>query len=528
MSARLSSLAEEARAAGDRLLHARRLLERWPEARELNAIATPAPLSADGPDGPLYGVPVTVKDSYETAGLRTTASHPPLADHVPGEDASLVARLKATGAVILGKTNLAPLCGDAQSMSPLFGTVLNPWNPAYTPGGSGGGGAAAVAAGLSRLDLGSDLGGSVRLPAHYCGVAALKMTEGRFDLTGHIPPFGGAPAPPFQSAGLIARDCADLAEAFAALAGEPAAHAAPGRLTVAQITDTPLPLCPRTRAALAQASAWIAEAGHRLEPCAFDMRRAWRAYGAILTGDTSRRLPLWRRRLLGALALTSGRRPVRQALLRGLAGQTAAGAEADRGAARAEVSGALETADLILLPVSATAAFRHLPKPPSPLSVRRIPAGRLRLPYMEATIGLTIPFSLTGHPVIVLPVDCIDGLPVGVQLVGRPGEEQALLAAAQRLEADFARHRPPLWQTLRARLTLSSSPDQEKDMSEEPLFTVVLNGEEQYSIWPEGKPLPAGWTAEGFLGPKSACLDHIATVWTDMRPASLRRQMAED
>jgi amidase len=143
--------------------------------------------------GPLHGVPITIKDSIETAGLRTTSGFPPLADYVPSADAPVVARLRAAGAIILGKTNLPTLAGDAQTDNPLFGRSNNPWDVTRTPGGSTGGGAAAVAAGLSPLEIGSDYGGSVRGPAHFCGVYALKPTDRRLPDTGHIPELPGAP-----------------------------------------------------------------------------------------------------------------------------------------------------------------------------------------------------------------------------------------------------------------------------------------------------------------------------------------------
>ncbi len=137
--------------------------------------------------GPLHGVPVTIKDSFATAGLRTTSGFPPLTNHVPDSDATAVARLRAAGAIVLGKTNLPLLVHGFQSDNPIFGRTNNPWDHARTPGGSTGGGAAAIAAGLSPLELGSDYGGSVRIPAHFCGIYSLKPTNNRIPLTGHIP-----------------------------------------------------------------------------------------------------------------------------------------------------------------------------------------------------------------------------------------------------------------------------------------------------------------------------------------------------
>ncbi|MEG4964783.1 MULTISPECIES: amidase [unclassified Microcoleus] len=143
--------------------------------------------------GLLHGVPVTIKDTLETKGLRTTSSYQPLANYVPKQDAIVVARLRAAGAIILGKTNTPQLADNFQTNSPLFGRTNNPWNHEYTPGGSTGGGASAIAAGLSPLELGSDIGGSIRVPAHFCGIYGLKPTEHRVSTFGHIPELPGTP-----------------------------------------------------------------------------------------------------------------------------------------------------------------------------------------------------------------------------------------------------------------------------------------------------------------------------------------------
>ncbi len=136
--------------------------------------------------GALHGVPVTIKDYFETAGLRSTCSYKPLANYIPNTDATAVARLRTAGAIILGKTNLPMLGIGLQTDSPLFGRANNPWNLGCTPGGSTGGGAAAVAAGLSPLELGGDGGGSIRAPSHFCGVFGLKPTEHRVSFAGLI------------------------------------------------------------------------------------------------------------------------------------------------------------------------------------------------------------------------------------------------------------------------------------------------------------------------------------------------------
>jgi amidase len=149
---------------------------------------------ARGEVKPLLGVPMTVKEAFNVAGLPTTWGIPGSRDFKPAEDAVAVRRLKAAGAVIVGKTNVPVFLADWQSYNDIYGTTNNPWDPARSPGGSSGGSAAALAAGYVALELGSDIGGSLRVPAHFCGVFAHKPTYGLAPSRGHVPP--GVPALP--------------------------------------------------------------------------------------------------------------------------------------------------------------------------------------------------------------------------------------------------------------------------------------------------------------------------------------------
>ncbi|MEE1798157.1 amidase family protein [Streptomyces sp. JV176] len=168
--------------------------------------------------GILDGLPITVKDSFETAGLRTTSGSADLKDHVPRRDADAVARLRHQGAVIMGKTNTPAYCQDLHTDNALFGPTLNPHDPARTVGGSSGGAAAAVAAYLTPADLGSDLAGSLRLPAHYCGVYGLRPTHGLVPARGHIPRTPGwLTSSDMVTAGPLARHPRDLDLLLAAL-----------------------------------------------------------------------------------------------------------------------------------------------------------------------------------------------------------------------------------------------------------------------------------------------------------------------
>ena len=144
-------------------------------------------------------------------GVRTTAGSKALADYVPDRDAAVVERMRAAGAVIIGHTNVPELAADWQTYNSVFGTTNNPWDPTRTPGGSTGGGAAALAAGLTFLEVGSDIGGSIRVPSHFCGVYGHKPSLGAVSARGHIPPLPGTPPgdPAFSVAGPLARSASE-------------------------------------------------------------------------------------------------------------------------------------------------------------------------------------------------------------------------------------------------------------------------------------------------------------------------------
>jgi amidase len=185
-----------------------------------SAARVDAALAAGRAVGPLAGVPVTIKEAFEVAGLATTCGMQAYADHVADSDAPAVARLRDAGAVILGKTNVPVALADLQSNNPIYGRTSNLWDPQRSPGGSSGGSAAAVAAGFSALDLGSDLSGSIRVPAAWCGVFGLRPSNGLVSKRGHLPvPPDRLYEPPISVAGPLARSAADLRLALDALAG---------------------------------------------------------------------------------------------------------------------------------------------------------------------------------------------------------------------------------------------------------------------------------------------------------------------
>ena len=190
------------------------------ERARRKATAADAVLAAGESVGPLHGLPITVKDSFETAGLVTTSGSPELRDYVPDNNASTVERLTEAGAIVVGKTNLPLFASDFQSYNDIYGLTRNPWDPERTAGGSSGGAAAALAAGLVPLEIGSDIGGSIRIPAHFCGVYGHKPSHGIVPLGGHLlgPP-GTLQDPDLIVVGPMARSPRDLSLALDVMAG---------------------------------------------------------------------------------------------------------------------------------------------------------------------------------------------------------------------------------------------------------------------------------------------------------------------
>lgn len=426
------------------------------EAARRRARKADETLESGEPVGPLHGVPITVKDCWETAGLRTTCGFPGLEDHVPAEDATCVARLREAGAVVLGKTNPAMLAADWQTDNPVFGRTDHPHDPSRTPGGSSGGSSATVAAGFSPLDLGSDLGGSIRVPAHFCGVYGLKPTEHRVPAHGHIPDWhlpGRQPAGVLRHMGTygpIARSVADLRLCFSVIAGPDGRQPEVPPLSVEREADTPAveslriawteqfgsaPVSEETRQALAGLAATLQEAGCRVEHVrpGLDFERIWQTWGEIAAAELRVGMPFWLRSLLLArfLQMSDRSAPPRRGLLRGLCmGHGAYGkALSRRDRAVREVDQILAGRDGWLCPVAATPAFVH-ETPGAP-----IPVDGADSPYTMVAAAYTAPFNLSGHPVVVLPVGrSADGLPMGVQVVGHRWRDERLLDMAEALE----------------------------------------------------------------------------------------------
>ena len=411
--------------------------------------------------GPLHGVPVTFKDTYETAGLLTTSSFKPLANYVPETDATVVARLRQAGAIVLGKTNMPELAMDAQSNSPVFGRANNPWDLERTPGGSSGGSAAAVAAGLSPLDIGSDLGGSVRIPAHYCGVYGFKPTENRISIAGHIPEI-----PPVKvrgvrhcgCPGILARSIEDCRIALEILEGPDGRdwEIPPIRSNVVKKRElrdyriawtddfADFPLDNEVRLAMENMTEELAGLGCRVEKCAppdFDFLSALETGGQITGTELGIGMPAVARLLLRTRTFTFTTKStwlegIRSGLKLDIKKYMAALSKRD--AFNTILDKFLTEWDAWLCPVTATCAFPHW-KPHKPFVVN----GQ-KLNYTASFTNYTAVFNMTGNPVVVLPVaQSSRGLPIGFQLAGRRWHDGELLEVAEQLADAIAPFKQP-------------------------------------------------------------------------------------
>lgn len=400
------------------------------------------------PLGPLHGVPITIKEAFDVAGLRTTSSHPPLKDNVAKEDASLVARLRAAGAVILGKTNVPELCADFQTDSPIFGTTRNAWDARRTAGGSTGGGAVAVAARLSPLELGSDIGGSVRNPAHYNGIFSLKPTEWRVPGRGHVPDIPGLTRTVryMGTFGPLARSVDDLDLALRIIAGPDGreAEAAPvplgptpkltaKGLRIAVLAANPLVPVSADTAAVVQATAkLLSKAGAKVkyaEPAGLDWRQAWDDWADLFQYLVRALQPLSeRQRFFDRVDSPdpTARSVARTAPL-DLAQFFAVLDRRDQAMRRCEAF--LDDYDAWLMPVMPDAAFIRQ-KQTDPLVIDGV--GH---PYFFAGTAYNFLANLTGQPSVVLPCGFSrEGLPIGLQLTGKRWGDARLLGVAKALE----------------------------------------------------------------------------------------------
>ena len=431
-------------------------------ARE-RADAADAALARGNLWGPLHGVPMTLKDTYEVAGLRTTSGAPQYADHVPAHDSEVARRLLGAGAVIFGKTNVPYLAGDLQTFNQIFGTTNNPWDLTRTPGGSSGGAAAAVAAGLTSCEVGSDIGGSIRVPSNFCGVFGHKPSWDVVSSRGHIPgPPGTLAEPDINVCGPIGRCAGDLSLLMDVLAGPTADRGVGWRCD--------LPPARRDELGQYRVAAWIGETGHPLDD---EVRRllggvvtALRRAGVAVDPAARPDVPFlsaievfWRLLIpVISFGLPAEHRDVFRAI--------AAAAPADdpdpltffaRSAMQSHQEWLLANErrermcvrwaeffrdfDILLCPVTPAPAFPHLQD--GEVMTRTVRINDRDEPYMELLSWMGV-IGVARLPSTVIPVGLTTrGLPVGVQIVGPYLEDRTTLDFANRLAAILDPVGPP-------------------------------------------------------------------------------------
>ena len=399
--------------------------------------------------GPLHGIPIAVKDNIETAGIRSTAGSIILGDYVPPEDAPAWERLKAAGAILVGKTNLHEFGVGTTNINPHYGTSCNPWNPDYVVGGSSGGSAAAVAAGMALGALGTDAGGSVRIPAAFCGAVGLKQTHGRVPVRGLI----GSGNPTVDHIGPITRSVADAALLLSIMAGydprDPTTCAvsgppeAPPHSTDLRGLRLGVPRDhyfesnhPEVERAVRAAITELGELGAEVREVRLPDHGVLVDGAAVVRAEALAYHERWLRTRLSDYGEDVQARLLAAQFL--LASDYAKGVRARRlllvryAAVWQEVD--LLVAPTVVVPVPSIAAAR---------------AGAIMLngqAYDAAILSRnTRPGNLTGLPGISVPCGLADGLPVGLMLLGRPFDEPTLYRAAAAYEHTTTWHhqRPP-------------------------------------------------------------------------------------
>ncbi|WP_051581463.1 amidase [Pseudonocardia acaciae] len=419
---------------------------------------------ARGEVTPLLGVPMTVKESYHVAGLPTTWGFSAFADFVPDADAVAVARVKAAGAVVLGKTNVPVGLGDFQSYNDLYGTTRNPWNPDRIPGGSSGGSSAALAAGYGPLSLGSDIGGSLRNPAHYCGVYAHKPSLGLLTARGHTPP--GVPAVPGESdlavIGPMARTPGDLSLLLDILAEPdelslgtayrlalpPSRHTDLADFRVLVLDAHPLmPSSTSVRNAINDFATELANAGAKVtrdSPLLPDLSDAARLYMRLLISFLYANIPSEQYEAVreAAAGLDPDDRSLAAERTRGgaLSHRDWVIADGRRAVLRQQWRELFAEFDVVLCPVMSTPAIPH---DHSGMAERRITVDGTDYEYFDqlAMAGVA---TLPGLPATALPIGrSEENLPIGVQAIGPMYGDRTTLRFAELAEQLVGGFTPP-------------------------------------------------------------------------------------
>ena len=426
------------------------------------ADALDAALARGESKGPLHGLPITIKDTFETIAFGTTAGAEMYRDHVSASNADAVQRLVDAGAVIVGKTNTPYLAGDVQSYNGLFGTTNNPWDLTRTPGGSSGGAAAAVASGMTAFELGSDIGGSIRTPAHFCGIYGHKPSYGLIGLRGHVPgPPGTLGAADLSVAGPLARSADDLALLLNILAG-------PNRLeSVAWRLDLPRPR--REKLKEYRVALWLDEAAFPLDDAvrtallgavdalrkadvaidesarpAFKLIDAFRTYTRLLWPLMFAGVPdkAFDEYVATAEKISTDDQSLSAQFYRLATSRHRDWLRANEARARYRVAMAefFTQYDVLLMPVTPTPAFRH-DHSPNMLERTLLVNGKPR-PYFDNFFWISLA-TLAYLPVTVAPIAQSQALPVGMQIVGPYLEDHTTIKFASLMKNLIGGFKPP-------------------------------------------------------------------------------------
>lgn len=425
----------------------------------LNAIVTLTPnlldcaraadnrLSDGNPVGPLHGVPLTIKDTIDTQGLRTTYGSRLRAGHVPAHDAGVVARLRAAGAIILGKTNTPEMAIPYETDNPIFGRTNNPHDLSRTPGGSSGGEAAAIAAHLSPGGIGSDLSGSIRVPAHFCGIAGLKPTTGRVPMDGHVPESTG-PLSLGACIGPMARRVYDLELLFRVMANLPAHETSEnefadnaqrelrGLRVAVYANDGVTPVTDETASAIRSAASILSAAGLEVReeqpPSVAEGSRLWIELFSRAATQQLREFYRGKETEAGPRVASILRQLADKGALENRieVAEKIGRAVLERERLREQLLSWMNSTPLILAPVGAIPAFAH--------GAERIQVHGQSVSIFRA-FGYSQAFNVFGLPAVSVPAGrSASGLPIGVQIVGRPNADQLVLAAAAIIEQSLA------------------------------------------------------------------------------------------
>lgn len=417
------------------------------ERARTEADAADAALARGELRGPLHGVPMTIKDSFQTAGMRTTSGAPELASFIPTEDAWPVARLREAGAIIFGKTNLPIYAGDLQSYNKVFGTTNNPHDVSRTPGGSSGGSAAALACGFTPLELGSDIGGSIRLPSHMSGIVGHKPSYGIVPAHGQIPgPPGTLTLADLAVAGPMARTIQDLKLGLDIMAGpnrweKPAWHLElppPRRPTLKQyrvaawLDDPACRVEPEVGKLLESATQKLCAAGVRVDHDArpeFTLEKVADTFFALLQAALAGGVPADR---LDEYAATVGDMPAAHTRrLLAMRHRQWLSYNERRLQMRKRWEEFFTQWDAILLPVMPCPAIAH--DHSEPMASRIASVGGEQRPYWDLTTWMA-PAGACYLPVTVVPVGRLKiGLPIGIQIVGAYLHDRTTLDLAEHL-----------------------------------------------------------------------------------------------